>query len=69
LSLRLLKTTSLAAVLLGALAIFILGGNSKAAAPTATAVGSSACGPLQYGGKGDPEALVVSDLPLQGDSK
>jgi len=70
LSFRLLKTTSLAALLLGALAAFVLGGNSDAAAPApATAVASSACGPLQYGGKGDPEALVVSDLPLQGDSK
>ena len=68
-SLRLLKTTSLAALLLGALAIFVLGGSSDAAAPAATAVASSACGPLEYGGKGDPEALVVSDLPLQGDSK
>ncbi|HEU5106492.1 MAG TPA: branched-chain amino acid ABC transporter substrate-binding protein [Solirubrobacterales bacterium] len=68
-SLRLLKTSSLAALLLGALVVFVLGGNSDAAAPAASAVGSSACGPLQYGGKGDPEALVVSDLPLQGDSK
>jgi branched-chain amino acid transport system substrate-binding protein len=69
LSLRLLKTLSLAALLLGAIAVFVLGDYSNAAAPSVTAVGSSACGPLQYGGKGDPEALVVSDLPLQGDSK
>ena len=26
-------------------------------------------GALQYGGQGAPEAIVVSDLPLQGDSK
>jgi branched-chain amino acid transport system substrate-binding protein len=70
LSLRLLKTSSLAALLFGALVIYALGGNSAAApAAAVTAVGSSACGPLQYGGKGNPEALVVSDLPLQGDSK
>ena len=34
-----------------------------------TAVSSSACGALEYGGKGNPEAIVASDLPLQGDSK
>jgi branched-chain amino acid transport system substrate-binding protein len=71
LSLRLTKTIGLAALLLGAIAVFVFGDYSDAAAPGAgvTAVGSSACGPLQYGGKGDPEALVVSDLPLKGDSK
>lgn len=33
------------------------------------AVNSSACGPLQYGGAGKAQALIVSDLPLQGDSR
>jgi len=64
-----LPTVSLAALLLTGFAIFALGGHSRAATGSVTPVGSSACGPLQYGGKGDPEALVVSDLPLQGDSK
>lgn len=64
-----LPTVSLAALLLASFAIFALGGHSRAATGSVTPVGSSACGPLQYGGKGDPEALVVSDLPLQGDSK
>lgn len=69
-SLRLPKTLSLAALLLAALAVFVFGDYSSAApGGTVTAVDSSACGPLQYGGKGNPEALVVSDLPLQGDSK
>jgi branched-chain amino acid transport system substrate-binding protein len=27
------------------------------------------CGDVEYGGDGDPSALIVSDLPLQGDSK
>jgi branched-chain amino acid transport system substrate-binding protein len=27
------------------------------------------CGDVEYGGDGDPAALIVSDLPLQGDSK
>ena len=30
---------------------------------------STACGPVQYGGAGEPAALIVSDLPLRGDSK
>lgn len=68
-SLRLPKALGLAALLLSAVAIFFLGDHSDAAAPGVTAVGSSACGSLQYGGAGAPEAIVVSDLPLQGDSK
>jgi branched-chain amino acid transport system substrate-binding protein len=71
LSLRLPKSLSIAILLLGALAVFVLGDYSSAAAPGAsvTAVSSPACGSLEYGGKGNPEAIVVSDLPLQGDSK
>jgi branched-chain amino acid transport system substrate-binding protein len=70
LSLRLPKTLSLAALLLAALAVFVFGDYSSAApGGTVTAVSTAACGPLQYGGKGSPEAIVVSDLPLQGDSK
>lgn len=68
-SLRLTKTLGLAALLLTAVALFAFGGNSGAAGPAATPVVSSACGALQYGGQGSPEAIVVSDLPLQGDSK
>lgn len=61
---------AVAALLLAALAVFGLDGLSRAASPSAaTAVSSSACGSLQYGGNGQPEAVVVSDLPLQGDSK
>jgi branched-chain amino acid transport system substrate-binding protein len=58
------------ALLLVTLATFVLIGRSRAAAPgAATAVASPACGAVEYGGKGQPETLVVSDLPLQGDSK
>jgi branched-chain amino acid transport system substrate-binding protein len=64
-----LPTVSLAALLMAGLAVLAFGGSSGAATQAATAVGTSACGPLQYGGKGDPEALIVSDLPLQGDSR
>jgi branched-chain amino acid transport system substrate-binding protein len=62
------KTLGIATLLLTAIAVFALGG-SGAATGTFTPIGSSACGPLQFGGKGTPEAIVVSDLPLQGDSK
>jgi branched-chain amino acid transport system substrate-binding protein len=34
----------------------------------AGAVALKACGSVQYGGAGTPDALIVSDLPLQGDS-
>jgi branched-chain amino acid transport system substrate-binding protein len=34
-----------------------------------TPVASSACGAVQYGGSGPAQALVVSDLPLRGDSR
>jgi branched-chain amino acid transport system substrate-binding protein len=55
-------------VLLG-LAVLAISVDSRAASGAVTAVDSSACGPLQYGGAGTPEALIVSDLPLQGDSR
>ena len=32
------------------------------------ALSSDFCGELEYGGEGDPDALIVSDLPMQGDS-
>lgn len=60
---------AVAALLLAALATFALIGRSSAASTKATAVASPSCGPVQYGGNGQPEALIVSDLPLQGDSK
>jgi branched-chain amino acid transport system substrate-binding protein len=64
-----LPNLAIAAVLLAAVAIFALGDHSRAASPNATAVASPACGAVEYGGKGQPDALVVSDLPLKGDSK
>lgn len=51
---------------LGAIGARTLG---QAAGTTATAVESSACGPIQYGGNGAPDGLIVSDLPLKGDSR
>lgn len=33
-----------------------------------TAVAADACGPIEYGGDGEPHLLIASDLPLQGAS-
>lgn len=66
---RLPTLSSLAALLLIGLGIFTLGAQGRATGAGVTPIDSSACGALQYGGKGTPEALIVSDLPLQGDSR
>jgi branched-chain amino acid transport system substrate-binding protein len=44
-------------------------GAATGAGAEATAVPLKACGPVQYEGSGAPSAVVVSDLPLQGDSQ
>jgi branched-chain amino acid transport system substrate-binding protein len=67
------RLTTLGLVLLSALGLTAMlvcsagaaGAGSSAAAP----VSSKACAPVQYGGEGTPDALIVSDLPLQGDSR
>jgi branched-chain amino acid transport system substrate-binding protein len=51
-------------------ALAVLGASvATGAAPEATPVATAACGPVQYEGTGTPAALIVSDLPLRGDSK
>jgi branched-chain amino acid transport system substrate-binding protein len=50
------------------LAFALLSGSASAAGGVAP-VGSPNCGAVQYGGAGAAEALIVSDLPLQGDSR
>lgn len=50
------------------LAFALLSGGASAAGEP-TAVGSPNCGAVTYGGAGTAEALIVSDLPLQGDSR
>jgi branched-chain amino acid transport system substrate-binding protein len=67
---RRLPTLSLAAaLLLAVVGVLALSGDSRAANPALTPVASSACGPVQFGGSGAAQALIVSDLPLQGDSR
>ena len=64
-----LPAISFAALLLLGLAVFGLSARSDAAATGVTGIDSSACGVVQYGGSGSAQALIVSDLPLQGDSR
>jgi branched-chain amino acid transport system substrate-binding protein len=40
--------------------------NASATSEAATPLPSSACGPVFYKGKGKPQFLIASDLPLQG---
>jgi branched-chain amino acid transport system substrate-binding protein len=55
---------------LSVLSLAVLGAGAAAGAGSeATPVATAACGPVQYGGAGEPGALIVSDLPLRGDSK
>jgi branched-chain amino acid transport system substrate-binding protein len=37
--------------------------------PPVTALPSSSCGELEFGGEGEPNLLIASDLPLQGASR
>jgi branched-chain amino acid transport system substrate-binding protein len=64
------RSTIIALSLLSILSLTALViGNAGAAGTTGvTAVDSPACGAVQYGGPGEAQALIVSDLPLQGDS-
>jgi branched-chain amino acid transport system substrate-binding protein len=42
------------------------GGGGGGGGGKVTALPSASCGPIRYEGDGDPEALIASDLPLQG---
>ena len=51
-------------------ALAVLGASvATGAGSEASPVATAACGPVQYEGSGTPAALIVSDLPLRGDSK
>jgi branched-chain amino acid transport system substrate-binding protein len=58
-----------AALLLLGLAVLAISSQGQAATTGVTPVDSPACGLVQYGGSGQAQALIVSDLPLQGDSR
>ncbi len=60
---------------LGALAIVAMvvvacgsSDDSSDGSNTMAGVSTDTCGKMNYGGDGSPDALIVSDLPLQGDS-
>jgi branched-chain amino acid transport system substrate-binding protein len=55
---------------LGALAFVGCGGSGSSSSTSASiqGVGAAGCTDVQYGGDGKPDALIVSDLPMQGDS-
>ncbi len=42
--------------------------NGEGEFPHVEALPSSACDEVEYGGEGEPNALIASDLPMQGDS-
>jgi branched-chain amino acid transport system substrate-binding protein len=63
---RLVLSASLATLLA---VVAVLGAGAASGASGATAVPLKACGPVQYEGTGEPSALIVSDLPLDGDSR
>jgi branched-chain amino acid transport system substrate-binding protein len=63
---RLVLSAFLTTLLAG---VAVLGAGGASGAAGVTGVPSKACGPVQYEGTGTPSALIVSDLPLRGDSK
>jgi branched-chain amino acid transport system substrate-binding protein len=65
-----IRAIGLSAALLLGCVLLAAGGESRAAVAGVTAVDSPACGPIVSGGPlSGVEALIVSDLPLQGDSR
>ena len=55
----------------GALWLAGCGGSGSSSSTTSASVqgvGAAGCTDVQYGGAGTPDALIVSDLPMQGDS-
>ena len=62
---RLALASGVAAALIAVLAISACGGGSKISAIQAV---EADCGSVQYAGSGEASKLIVSDLPLKGDS-
>ena len=62
---RLALASGVAAALIAVLAISACGGGSKISAIQAV---EADCGSVQYAGSGNASKLIVSDLPLKGDS-
>jgi branched-chain amino acid transport system substrate-binding protein len=66
------RATAIAAGLAAALALAACGSGSSSTTSSSAggdiALSLENCGELEYGGEGQPDALIVSDLPMQGDS-
>jgi branched-chain amino acid transport system substrate-binding protein len=61
------KRIVLAAMLAAAATLAVVASAAgKASHPTVTPLPASSCSKLQYGGKGSPQFIIASDLPLQG---
>jgi len=56
-------------LLVAALALVAAGCGGGDGGAEVTALPSSSCTALEYGGDGDPDYLIASDLPLQGSSR
>jgi branched-chain amino acid transport system substrate-binding protein len=68
------KTGLLVAALLVAIPLALLaagcgGGGGGGGGGEATALPSASCEPIQYQGSGKPDAIIASDLPLQGSNR
>jgi branched-chain amino acid transport system substrate-binding protein len=57
---------TIASAVLGAAAFVAYSTTANATNQAATPLPSSSCGPLFYKGKGKPQFIIASDLPLQG---
>jgi hypothetical protein len=44
------------------------GGNDDEGVTGIEPTSAEECEPVEYGGSGEPRALIVSDLPMRGDS-
>jgi len=66
---RILLGVPLLAVVGLALVVVGVATGKVSRAQSASALPSSSCLPLQYGGSGSPQFIVASDLPLQGSSR
>jgi branched-chain amino acid transport system substrate-binding protein len=66
---RILYGVPLVAVVGVALVIAGVATGKVSRAQSASALPSSSCGPVQYGGSGSPQFIIPSDLPMQGSSR
>jgi branched-chain amino acid transport system substrate-binding protein len=65
---RLAPIGAVAAVLIAALAIAACGGEDDEGDEGVQALPDAACGEVEFGGEGEADVLIASDLPMEGDS-